>query len=263
MEGYSKISSRIACHPELGIYRGFKTLNAQNILYLQAEIHELEADLQQYADEDAKAPKTSARSQYSRNWHKLANSPDDRRQWNTFCALREKLKEYNDCLVQQALISKHYRDPRDYDLDVLKTCLTHQNFPDFLLGKDSTIWEDKELAHDLVTLGANGADDGFTVWMANHVVQPFHELIGRHIKKPSADFEGMTDYSDQMIARLASLVVTVISSVFPIVGVIILYFVKDLLARIGIIAGLTALFSLCLALVTDARRGEIFAATAA
>ena len=73
----------------------------------------------------------------------------------------------------------------------------------------------------------------------------------------------MTNYEDRVITRLASLVATVISSVFPIVGVIILYFVTDLLAKIGIIAGLTALFSLSLALVTDARRGEIFAATAA
>ena len=73
----------------------------------------------------------------------------------------------------------------------------------------------------------------------------------------------MTDYSDRTIARLSSLIVTVISSVFPIVGVIILYFVKDLLARIGIIAGLTAAFSLVLALVTSAKKSEIFAATAA
>ena len=239
-------------------------MNAQNILYLQAEIHELEADLQEYAEEDAKAPKGSGRSQYSRNWHKLANShSEDRRQWNTFCTLREKLKEYNDLLVQQALISEKYRDPKAHDLDILKTCLTHTSFPDYLLGKDSKIWEDESLAHDLTTLNTQGSDDAFTEWIATNVVKPFHDLIGRHFKKPSNDFEGMTSYEDRVITRLASLVATVISSVFPIVGVIILYFVTDLLAKIGIIAGLTAAFSLCLGLVTDARRGEIFAATAA
>ena len=179
------------------------------------------------------------------------------------CALREKLKEYNDLLVQQAFISKHYRGPKDHDLDILKTFLTDPRFPDYLLGKDSTIWEDKQLSPDLITLNAEGSEDGFTEWIALHIVKPFHELVGRHFKKSSDDFEGMTNYEDRVITRLASLVATVISSVFPIVGVIILYFVTDLLAKIGIIAALTALFSLSLALVTDARRGEIFAATAA
>lgn len=239
-------------------------MNAQNVLYLQAEIHALEADLAEYGEEDASAEKHTARSQYSRNWHRLANTHnEDRRQWNTFCILREKLKEYNELLVQQAVISRHYRGPKDHDLDILKTFLTDSSFPDYLLGKDSTIWEDKEIGPDLITLNTEGSDDGFTEWIALHVVKPFHELIGRHFTKPSNDVGDMTNYEDRVITRLASLVATVISSVFPIVGVIILYFVTDLLAKIGIIAGLTALFSLSLALVTDARRGEIFAATAA
>jgi hypothetical protein len=189
---------------------------------------------------------------------------EDRRQWDTFCTLRERLKEYNDLLVQHAIISKHYRPPKDHDLDILRTVLTEKTFPDYLLGKDSTIWEDKSLSHDLLTLNSTGSDDAFTEWIARHVVKPFHDLVGRHIKKPSDEFEGtLTDYSDKVITRVASLTATVISSVFPIVGVIILYFVTDLLAKIGLIAGLTAAFSLSLALVTDARRGEIWAATAA
>jgi hypothetical protein len=225
----------------------------------------LAADLRQYAAEDASVEKASGKSEasrYSRNWHNLANDPGgNRRQWNTFCILREKLKEYNEVLLRQALISQHYRSPKAHDLDNLNTYLAHPEF--YLLGMDSGIWEDEKLAHDLVTLKSNGSDDGFTEWIARHVIKPFHQLIGQHFMKPSEDIAGMAKYSDQTITRFAVLVATVISSVFPIVGVIILYFVRDLLARIGIIAGLTALFSLSLALVTDARRGEIFGATAA
>ena len=221
MEGYAKLGDRQSHYPELAIYRRFAALNAQNILYLQAELHELEGDLREYAQEDATQPKASVRSQYSRNWRKLARShDDDRRQWNTMCTIRETLKEYNDCLVQQALVSKHYRKPRDYDLDILKTCLNSSRFPDFLLGKDSKIWEDESLSRDLVTLNTNDVDDAFTVWIASHIVEPFHQLIGRHFFKPSPEFEGMTDYSDRTIARLSFLIVTVISSVFPNFGVI-------------------------------------------
>jgi hypothetical protein len=96
MEGYAKIASRIATHPELGIYRRFGALNAQNILYLQAELHGLEQELQQYAAEDAAAANDETRKLYSRDWHTLAESTgDDGRQWYTMCRIREKLKEYS------------------------------------------------------------------------------------------------------------------------------------------------------------------------
>ena len=96
MEGYAKIASRIAANSELGIYRRFAALNAQSILYLQAELHSLEQDLHTYAQEDAAASDDDRRN-YSRDWHTLAESTDqDRRQWNTMCRIREKLKEYSE-----------------------------------------------------------------------------------------------------------------------------------------------------------------------
>lgn len=96
MEGYAKIASRIAAHPELGIYRRFAVLNAQNILYLQAELHGLEQELRQYASEDAAASSDEERKLYSRDWQTLAESADsDRRQWNTMCRIRSKLREYS------------------------------------------------------------------------------------------------------------------------------------------------------------------------
>jgi hypothetical protein len=100
MEGYAKIASRIAAHPELGIYRRFRALNAQNILYFQAELHGLEQELQQYAAEDAAATNDETRKLYSRDWHTLAEATDDdRRQWNTMCRIRSKLKEYSTSMV--------------------------------------------------------------------------------------------------------------------------------------------------------------------
>lgn len=96
MEGYAKIASRIAANPELGIYRRFAALNARNILYLQAELHGLEHELKLYAAEDAAASNDEARKLYSRDWQTLAESTDnDRRQWNTMCRIRTKLKEYS------------------------------------------------------------------------------------------------------------------------------------------------------------------------
>jgi hypothetical protein len=269
MEGYAHIAAQSSRHPELGIYRRFGALNSQSLLYLQAEIHALEADLRTYAEEDAAQAKDSARSKYARNWHKLANSPgDDRRQWNTMCAIREKLKEYNELLIQQAQVARCYRKPRHYDLDLMRSCMKDASMPEwYLLGLDSTIWEDETLAHDLVSLNPNDpdADDKLTQWILSYLVEPFHQLIGRHFMKTSSVHGSahLMEYSDKAIFKFSSVAATVISSVFPVVGVIILFFVKNLLARIGIIAGLTAIFSFCLAIMTEARKVEIFAATAA
>jgi hypothetical protein len=267
-EGYAKIAERTSHHPELAIFRRFAALNAQNLLHLQAEIHELEADLRAYAEEDAVQPNNSNRAKYSRSWHKLAHShSEDRRQYETITTIRARLKEYNDLLTQQALIARYYRPPKKYDLDALRTCLKSTSLPDYLLGLDSTIWEDESLAHDLITLDPNNpdADDKFTEWIASYLVEPFHRVIGRHFKQASPDFgsEGITSYSDRAIVKFSSVVTTVISSVFPIVGVIILFFMTDTLARLGVIAALTGVFSFILAVVTKARKVEIFAATAA
>jgi hypothetical protein len=106
-------------------------------------------------------------------------------------------------------------------------------------------------------------EDSMTLWIAANLVAPFHQLVGRHFIHPSDHSAGLYNYSDRTITKLSSLVATVLSSVLPIVGVIVLYFVENTLARIGIIAGMTALFSLCLALLTAASKSEIFAATAA
>jgi hypothetical protein len=49
MEGYAKVAHLMGTHGEFGIFRRFQTLNMQNLLYLQAEITHLEAELRQGA----------------------------------------------------------------------------------------------------------------------------------------------------------------------------------------------------------------------
>lgn len=56
-------------------------------------------------------------------------------------------------------------------------------------------------------------------------------------------------------------VTTVIACMLPITGVIILYFVHNMGARLGIVAAFMAIFALTLAFATDASRVDIFTAT--
>jgi hypothetical protein len=94
-EGYAKIATLMSHHGEFAIFRRFSKLNFQNLLYLQAELTHLEADLKEVAVRDQADPD---RAIYSKYWWYLAQSDeehDDREQWEKVLQIREKLREYS------------------------------------------------------------------------------------------------------------------------------------------------------------------------
>ncbi len=102
MEGYAKLASLMGAHPEVAILRRFGALNAQNLLYLQAELVALEKDLRKYSCEDS-ASNDLNRKFYSRDWYSLSISKDDTnnnesmgKQWRCVLMIRDKLKEYSE-----------------------------------------------------------------------------------------------------------------------------------------------------------------------
>lgn len=93
-EGYAKIASLMSHHGELAIFRRFSQLNLQTLLYLQAELTHLEADLKRVAVRDHADPD---RNLYTKYWWSLAQSEEDeeKEQWDKVLQIREKLKEYS------------------------------------------------------------------------------------------------------------------------------------------------------------------------
>jgi hypothetical protein len=96
MEGYPKLAVLQGSYPQLGIYRRFSTLNARNVLYLQAELVDLEERLDQYTLTDINSEDPTEKK-YSRNWYFLSSPVEgvDNSQWHTMLAVREKLREYS------------------------------------------------------------------------------------------------------------------------------------------------------------------------
>lgn len=70
-------------------------------------------------------------------------------------------------------------------------------------------------------------------------------------------------YRDSHFYHAAKIIGTLISSLIPIGSTVVLYFVKDMPTRLGIVCLFTAIFSIALSSVTSGTRVEIFAATAA
>ena len=95
LEGYAKIAAVMSERTEFAILRRFSRLNMQNILYLQAELLDLEAQLGELAKEDFEIPE---RMQFVSRWDHLAKSNgqgEDGKQWRLMLTIREKLNEYS------------------------------------------------------------------------------------------------------------------------------------------------------------------------
>ena len=80
------------------LFRRFASLNAQDLLYMQAEIRVLELKLRQ--QEISKARSGNERQTwYSRDWQTLSKAEEvegtSDTQWQTFLDIREKLAKYS------------------------------------------------------------------------------------------------------------------------------------------------------------------------
>ncbi|MCJ1234589.1 hypothetical protein MMC14_002550, partial [Varicellaria rhodocarpa] len=106
-KGYPKIAFLMSKSPEFSIFRRYGALNAKNLLYLQAELKNLEAKLHDFETAD-ESSQHEDRMIYSRDWETLKDSCEadaiagnDKNQWRTILEIREKLREYShlDTLV--------------------------------------------------------------------------------------------------------------------------------------------------------------------
>lgn len=106
MEGYAKLAALMGAHPDVLFLRRFGALNAQNLLYLQAELVQLEHEFRECSSENESSADNHRRN-FSKDWFTLAHSDGGHeKQWILMLRIRQKLKEYGtlhygDCSSQQ------------------------------------------------------------------------------------------------------------------------------------------------------------------
>lgn len=76
-------------------------------------------------------------------------------------------------------------------------------------------------------------------------------------------YSGVMHYSDDALLRFNTVVVSVLSSILPVLAIVVLYSINTMIKRIGVVVAFTVAFAFALATFTDARRLEIFASTSA
>ena len=132
-------------------------------------------------------------------------------------------------------------------------------------GLEASVWN-PEHTSDLLTLSARpGERDRFTGWLVNDFLAWFHRTIGHLLmrNRPADEEAGFREYSNVKLVVCMEILVTLLSTMMPIAATIALYFVRGMTARLALVAVFMILFCTSLAVFTNGRRIEIFAATAA
>jgi hypothetical protein len=115
----------------------------------------------------------------------------------------------------------------------------------------------------LVAISPIESFDPLTQWLVNTFLALYHRVLGHKLKTASDADADLYTYKDDHIRFPIAALSTALASVLPIVAIVVLYFVTSMGWRLGIIALFTSTFSLALSIVTEAKRTENFAATAA
>ncbi|KAH7085024.1 hypothetical protein BKA63DRAFT_574049 [Paraphoma chrysanthemicola] len=265
--GYPKLAARIEIQPELGMYRRFGALNAQNLLYYQAELTDLEEQLREQQTQDDQNPK-GKKSMYAKTWYRLRESEDDgdTDQIDLVMKIRRTLKEYNHALIQQHTIHS-YRKPAKWDIEQMQDYLTTNAMgPLALTGDDAEVWGSMEYRKsykpDLVALCPRAKKDPFSRWAAENTIINLFRCGCARFMKPSR-VHGVVGYEDSTIYRITYWITSILASLIPIASIVLLYYVQSMPARFGIIAAFNVLVSICLMGLANAKRAEVFAVTAA
>jgi hypothetical protein len=122
----------------------------------------------------------------------------------------------------------------------LRSWLERREYGDsFLRGKVESVWDEDKAFEDLCSFeGMQSANSGPTSYISNTLL---------HLKRR---WKGACDRPNHIYALdertqewVASGVMTVVSSVFPVLPIVILFFISRLLVRLGLILVFTAVFA--------------------
>ncbi|EXJ86848.1 hypothetical protein A1O3_03802 [Capronia epimyces CBS 606.96] len=265
MPSYDELSKLFGSHPDLAIVRRFGPLAAQVILHMQAELLELEDDLEVLRDFELQHPNLS---QHAKSWEKANETVDDggrSLRKEIILKAEEKLTRYYEFLSRTAAVMRT-GNPDSCDLDFLRRWLQNEkggnNFLKLSANAEATAWDENQTG-DLMALRKRS--DRFAAWVANALLPFYHNCLGHRWQKRIDDdsLGPYYAYDDKKLVVLGNVLCTILSTVIPSSSIIVLYFVQSMLSRLLLIIAFSSLFSLIMGFVAQGRRYEIFAATIA
>ncbi|KAK8017528.1 hypothetical protein PG993_013854 [Apiospora rasikravindrae] len=254
INGFPRFADAITKDPDRTgtIYRRFNRLSSRNLLLMEAEIAELEALQDKYDEDDRAKHDYDIGESYSKwaTFEKLAEEKD--RNGNP---LHSRVHER----MQLSLLIKEKLEK--YRAFVLITRRAGQTPASPELGEagahhrkgyeDAQRFDDVD---DLVALKVLANQDRLSKFVLNHCGWLFekHQRHGTSVV-----------ISERSLDKATTLLSSVLSAVVLFGSIVSLYFVQNPYALLGMVGGWTILFAVCVGVLTNAKRDQIFASTAA
>ncbi|KAI1324696.1 hypothetical protein F5Y16DRAFT_402109 [Xylariaceae sp. FL0255] len=281
--GYSRMAYLMAVILDTAIFRKFRFLSILNLLRLQSELKDLENQLEDCWNDE----KTERQDKFRWSFRKMRDGyHDDPVQYELLEGIGEKLEEDNKTL-RDVTLSGSSAQPDKRDMEALKYWITEQEGDpsernQFLQGNEAKTWKISDEAEYLVNENevanrprAQNTEANPTKITNQESNTP--QTQDREASPPQsgdnksggcfASF-GMkskfeTCYEEKKVAKIGDAFVATISAVLPTVVILVHYFMKSLVIRLGLVVIFTSAFAVALATFTNAKRIEIFSATAA
>ncbi|KAI0382674.1 hypothetical protein F5Y04DRAFT_287717 [Hypomontagnella monticulosa] len=246
-DSYPALADWIAADPdnEALIFRKFDRLSTRKLLQMQNELCVLEATLNQLELKDSRLRRSS------QHWGPLTSEAQDEQnlEWERAqltAEIQRKLTEYHQALILQSQIASLRKPPRQV-IKRLRGWFMNR-------GKDSgySILDD-EL--DLITLKSPSDSD-----MLFRFIKNYWPLEGT---KESRIRDNARYLRLRHVERIVAFISTFAAAAETTGAIYGLYFETDQSSRLAMVGIFTLVFGLSLRFLTNARRVEIFVATAA
>ncbi|KAK6341446.1 hypothetical protein TWF696_008520 [Orbilia brochopaga] len=260
--GYSKLAAFIDLEDDLAIFRRFSRLHAQLLLYRQADIEEIEEELQELdmiEAADAAMEGTPA-AVLNRSWRREKDLEEYRVE--LVKRLRKSMKLYDDELFRYKQ-KLNLRTAADWQIENVNIWMTNQR-PHPLVPTESRFLEDRG---DVCSLKSGSEDsavltDALRSW-ARDSCSCLAWMFRKKGNPASYGDASITYYNTDLKDAFTRISYASLVSVLLIAGVIVLYYITSPGGRLACLCVATFLCGVILALFTTAKKGEIMGGTAA
>lgn len=266
-EGFIGLAAKIAADPDKSttIYRRFDALSARNLLFYQAELAELEEEQNQYDKEDQKAAdqlnQESIECQH--DWETFAHRAKDdgreRSKMELAMKIRITLEKYYEALAaHQRLLNS--------PLPSTTTVKAMQNWFNDPTGKKDPndcipqLWGASEHTysdpHDLVALRVPTDQDRLSDF-----IQKNFGVFFKASHDPGGGAQILISHAT--LSMFSTILSLILASILLFGAIISLSIIGSKPVLLGMLCFWTMMFAACVGLLTDAKRDQVFAATAA
>lgn len=251
------------------IYNRFNWLGTRNILYLQSELAHLESRLRELDARDDMNEKFEQR-RTGCDWGACLDAANKGEDWAKekvalIKQIRATMKEYREALTLDSAMTQ-LLPPSKNTHAAFQTRyhnLEHGSRMPALQGPNSTLYDTRA---SLLSLTRPPEEDRLTRFLRRHARLLFLQhppSLAPTNTTATTKLSRITQINGSRITTVVTILNVLLAAAFLFGAIYNLYFVQRDQTKLGLIALYTSAFAGCIALVSNAKRSEIFGACAA